>query len=283
MCWPPLRREVRRPLPAWPKIFHQKHATSSGWKMTWRKSKFPSSNRNSQKERTRTERHCTAQRVFSQSIPANGLLAQSLRASFRGKVKMETYLWTRVSSTNVQPPMVSQLNLNQCTFPLDHELCSFKKELKSIPHSTVGCPTADVEIDITGPSTEDMFLHKTGSLVCRIQVNNPSVDRIYWEDQNGHRMAGAILSPPKGKTGLFTLPLEITYDEWSSGIKRICVVEHANFFDRIEKEYERKIGKKKIFVSENLLHFRIISNGLIFFSFSQKNLLSVRLFSCCLQ
>lgn len=140
-----------------------------------------------------------------------------------------------------------------------------------------------MEIKITGPTTEDMFFHKKGTIVCEVTVNRPSVERIVWEDKDGNEMAGASLNPSKGKRGLIKLPLDLTYEEWSSGVVRVCVVEHSDIIDRIKEQYERKIGKFAVLFNEKLVHIITMTKGLIVLSFLQRNQCSALQFICCLQ
>ncbi len=89
-------------------------------------------------------------------------------------------------------------------------------------------------------------MNKKGTIVCQVKVNKPSVDKIFWEYQNGKTLVDASMNPPKGSKGTFSLPLDITYDEWSKGIKLDCIVEHADWVEPLKKPYEREIGKKNI-------------------------------------
>ena len=158
-----------------------------------------------------------------------------------------------------------------------------------------GCEVADAEVQITGPAMEDLFLNNKGTLVCKVKANRQSVTKTFWEDQDGNEMAGASKSPPAGRTGTFTLPLDITYDEWSSGIKRVCVVEHSNLLDSIKTTYERRIGKTTAIINSKLVLdimpscmyvqsvLESAAKSLIALSFLQKSQLSVLQCLCCRQ
>ncbi|XP_077353008.1 uncharacterized protein ighd [Festucalex cinctus] len=106
-------------------------------------------------------------------------------------------------------------------------------------------PEADVSMKITGPTMEEMFMHKKGTVICEVNINQPSVavQSISWENQDGKNMAGTLISPPTGQTGVFRTLLDITYDEWHDGIKRDCVVLRPDVPQPLKKSYERKIGK----------------------------------------
>nr|AGT99002.1 immunoglobulin M heavy chain [Lateolabrax japonicus] len=99
-----------------------------------------------------------------------------------------------------------------------------------------------VDIKITGPKLEDIFSNRKGTLECHVTANKPSVEKIFWEDHNGKEMADASMTPPKGSVGPFTLPLEISYDEWSKGVKRVCIVEHTEVIDPVKQLYQRRNG-----------------------------------------
>ncbi|XP_037647601.1 uncharacterized protein LOC119501350 [Sebastes umbrosus] len=107
---------------------------------------------------------------------------------------------------------------------------------------SVGCPKADVDVTIIEPKMEDMFLERKGTVICRVNINNPSVEEIFWENKKGDAVADSLISPPKGRTGIVDCPLEISYDEWSRGEKYVCIVVHTEFLERLKKPYERTIG-----------------------------------------
>lgn len=111
----------------------------------------------------------------------------------------------------------------------------------SSTHTTAECPEADADIVIVGPTMEDMFLKRKGKIDCRVQVNKPSIGRIWWEDQDGNEMVGSTLVKEKS---VQSLSLDISYDEWSQRIQRYCFVEHSAWMEPRKKLYERDIGKK---------------------------------------
>nr|QHO62363.1 immunoglobulin mu heavy chain [Siniperca knerii] len=117
---------------------------------------------------------------------------------------------------------------------------TFMNSSVTYKHTTPGNCEVDVDIKITGPTLADMFLNRKGTIVCQVKVNEPYVGRILWEDEKGNEMAGA--SKTFNDKGTFSLPLEITYDEWSKGIKRYCVVEHENLIEPLKELYERSFG-----------------------------------------
>ncbi|KAM7386696.1 hypothetical protein PAMA_009358 [Pampus argenteus] len=108
------------------------------------------------------------------------------------------------------------------------------------PPVGTGCPEADVDIKIIGPTMEDLFLKKKGIVKCQVKVNRPSVERVMWEDKDGNNMI-EVQDATKGSKDTIELPLDITYEEWSKGLTRFCIVEHSNLIDPLKKAYERRI------------------------------------------
>ncbi|XP_077411709.1 uncharacterized protein ighd [Vanacampus margaritifer] len=111
--------------------------------------------------------------------------------------------------------------------------------------SSEGFSEADVTMKITGPTMEEMFLQKRGTVTCEVNIKQSSVavQNISWESQDGKNMAGTSISPPAGQTGVFSTSLDITYDEWRKGIKRNCVVLRSDIGHQLKQSYERTIGK----------------------------------------
>lgn len=101
-------------------------------------------------------------------------------------------------------------------------------------------------ITIIAPTSEDLFLHRRGTVICQVTVKKPSVEKIYWENEKGVEMAASSKSLPNGSKTTLNVSLDITYDEWSQGIKCYCVVIHSNWLEPIKKHYERIPGKKTI-------------------------------------
>nr|AFN02400.1 immunoglobulin mu heavy chain [Rachycentron canadum] len=113
---------------------------------------------------------------------------------------------------------------------------------KCVP-GEIGCIVPDVNIDFEGPTLKDIFSKKKGTIKCHVTINKPSVDKVFWEDQWGNELSYTVDSS-NGKKVIVSL--DITYDEWSKGIKRFCVVEHSNFPEPIKKIYERHSGEHTV-------------------------------------
>lgn len=118
----------------------------------------------------------------------------------------------------------------------------YNKQLSNSHSTASGCLVADADIEIVGPTMEDMFLNNKGKIVCRVQENSPSVGQIWWEDQDGNEMVSSSGKLVHGRTT--SLSLDISYDEWSRGLQRYCIVEHSAWIEPAKKLYERNIGKK---------------------------------------
>lgn len=109
-------------------------------------------------------------------------------------------------------------------------------------HSTApGCPKGDVLVKIVEPTMKDIFIQRKGQLLCQVTVLKQSVTGIWWEDESGNKLVA--LSPTTNGKSIVTLPLDITYDEWSQGTKLFCFVEHSDWLEPLKERYERRSGK----------------------------------------
>uniref|UniRef100_A0A3Q3GIF1 Ig-like domain-containing protein n=1 Tax=Labrus bergylta TaxID=56723 RepID=A0A3Q3GIF1_9LABR len=117
-----------------------------------------------------------------------------------------------------------------------------------------------VDININGPSMDDLFSKGKGTMVCEVTVNKVSADKIYWTDEQGNDIAAASTTSSKGHKGKFSLPLEISFDDWSRGVKPFCNVAHSEYTDPIKKQLERNIGgltqRPSVFMLPPLEHTR---------------------------
>lgn len=96
---------------------------------------------------------------------------------------------------------------------------------------------------------KDIFSNRKGELFCQATVLKQSLTRIWWEDESGNVLV--TLNPVKNGKSVVTLPLDITFDEWSQGITRYCFVEHSEWLQPLKESYERHVGKD---VSIFILH-----------------------------
>uniref|UniRef100_A0AAX7T2H2 Ig-like domain-containing protein n=1 Tax=Astatotilapia calliptera TaxID=8154 RepID=A0AAX7T2H2_ASTCA len=113
---------------------------------------------------------------------------------------------------------------------------------KTVPYKVIptcpDCVTSNVKVEITGPATEDMLLHKKGTLTCRVTVQKDK-PQIMWEDENKEEIAS---KPMIEENGIYMSKLDITYDEWTRGVKRYCVVHHSDLLTPSREPYEREFG-----------------------------------------
>lgn len=115
-----------------------------------------------------------------------------------------------------------------------------------IPHSIDIPCRENVQIKIDGPLTAELFLNNKASLVCTVQIDEATPPKMWWEDGDRKELVGTTTEAVKVKKNQFSLTLDISYEEWSRGIKRYCVVEHSTLLEPMKKLYERNIGKKTV-------------------------------------
>uniref|UniRef100_A0A3P9C3W6 Ig-like domain-containing protein n=1 Tax=Maylandia zebra TaxID=106582 RepID=A0A3P9C3W6_9CICH len=115
---------------------------------------------------------------------------------------------------------------------------------KTVPYKVIptcpDCVTSNVKVEITGPATEDMLLDKKGTLTCRVTVQKDK-PQIMWEDENKEEIASKPMIEENGMT--YLSKLDITYDEWSRGVKRYCVVHHSDLLTPSREPYEREFAE----------------------------------------
>ena len=116
------------------------------------------------------------------------------------------------------------------------------------------CPDEYVDITIIGPTMEDMLVHKKGKLECHALENKKSIDKMYFTSEKGDEMLTSEKKLIDGNKKEHIISIDITYDEWSLGVKRICVVEHSETLDPLKKVYESDFGKKTILFEHESLN-----------------------------
>uniref|UniRef100_A0A665UP22 Ig-like domain-containing protein n=1 Tax=Echeneis naucrates TaxID=173247 RepID=A0A665UP22_ECHNA len=114
--------------------------------------------------------------------------------------------------------------------------------LNDLPHSTrITCEFQATGCDVKNAtythSSCDILLKKEGTIICKVNINNPSVQSLHWENEKGEELE-ALEKTANGK--LWTISHVVTYDEWSKGLVRYCVVGHTNFYEPLKERYERK-------------------------------------------
>ncbi|XP_075310763.1 immunoglobulin gamma-1 heavy chain-like [Odontesthes bonariensis] len=119
-----------------------------------------------------------------------------------------------------------------------------------------GCPTADVDVKIIDPKSEDMFLKGKGVLTCEVKVKRGKLDKIVWEDEKGKELVYVNKSE---SSSILKAELDISYGEWTSGIKRFCSVHHSSMLEPLKTSYERMSGtpeRPSVFMLPPLEHIR---------------------------
>uniref|UniRef100_A0A3Q4GJQ0 Ig-like domain-containing protein n=1 Tax=Neolamprologus brichardi TaxID=32507 RepID=A0A3Q4GJQ0_NEOBR len=101
--------------------------------------------------------------------------------------------------------------------------------------------SSDVMAQIFGPRTEDMLFKKKGTITCKVMAENKKLN-ITWEDEKGTDMATKPMTPVSGNRNSYKSELDITYDEWTMGLKRVCVVHHQDLIEPLRREYKREYG-----------------------------------------
>lgn len=154
---------------------------------------------------------------------------------------------------------------------------TFFPSLSSSAGSTApGCTYPDVLIRIIKPTMKDIFDNRKGELICEATVLKPSLTKIWWEDESSNVLVTSNIN--NGKS-IVTLPLDITYDEWSQGITRNCFVEHSEWLQPRKESYDRYAGKN---LSIFLLHLCRCSCLTIVSHFQEDRFCNRRCF-CCLR
>ncbi|CAI5675082.1 unnamed protein product [Oreochromis niloticus] len=103
------------------------------------------------------------------------------------------------------------------------------------------CSSSDVKAQIFDPTTKDMLLHKKGTITCKVMAENKKLN-ITWEDEKGIDMVSKPMTPIDGIRNAYKSELDITYDEWTRGVKRVCVVHHQDLIEPLRREFKREYG-----------------------------------------
>nr|AFH08745.1 immunoglobulin D heavy chain [Epinephelus coioides] len=124
-----------------------------------------------------------------------------------------------------------------------------------------GCMEADVEVMIIEPTMEDFVLNGKGDVICQVNINKPSVQKIFWETHDGKDIPDAVpVKPPAGHKGTYVALLPITFEEWRQGEKFICIVEHEDWIKPRKEIYKRTIGgppqRPSVFMLPPLEHIK---------------------------
>uniref|UniRef100_A0A668U7M8 Ig-like domain-containing protein n=1 Tax=Oreochromis aureus TaxID=47969 RepID=A0A668U7M8_OREAU len=104
-----------------------------------------------------------------------------------------------------------------------------------------GCVTSNVKVVIIGPTTEDMLVRKKGTITCAVTVQKDE-PQITWEDEKLGDIASNPVTKVKDNGNTYVSKLDITYDEWTRGVTRFCVVHHEDLIEPLREPYKRDFG-----------------------------------------
>lgn len=99
-----------------------------------------------------------------------------------------------------------------------------------------------VDVEIIPPSLASLFLNKTAKVVCKVTIHSKAKKlEIIWEDERGNALEK--IEKQNGQKSL-SLSLDIPYQTWAAGLKRICYVHHSLLLTPVERVYQEARGKK---------------------------------------
>uniref|UniRef100_A0A669E7F3 Ig-like domain-containing protein n=1 Tax=Oreochromis niloticus TaxID=8128 RepID=A0A669E7F3_ORENI len=104
-----------------------------------------------------------------------------------------------------------------------------------------GCVTSNVKVVISGPTTEDMLVRKKGTITCAVTVQKDE-PQITWEDEKLGDIASNPVTKVEDNGNTYVSKLDITYDEWTRGVTRFCVVHHEDLIEPLREPYKRDFG-----------------------------------------
>ncbi|XP_028267982.1 uncharacterized protein LOC114439964 [Parambassis ranga] len=104
---------------------------------------------------------------------------------------------------------------------------------------TGGCPMADVDVEIRGPNIKDLLLNDRSIVTCHVKVNKGQVNNVTWEDEKSKDLLG---SKQRKEKNTIEQDFDITYDEWTRGMVRYCVIHHENWVEPLKKVFKKSSG-----------------------------------------
>ncbi|PWA19246.1 hypothetical protein CCH79_00014548, partial [Gambusia affinis] len=103
---------------------------------------------------------------------------------------------------------------------------------------TEGCEE-DMDIKIISPTNKDIFLDGKATLICEVTEKKGGFEKIAWLDEKD---AELVSTKENIGSNVHRATIEITFDEWSKGVKRICEVHSTEWIDPVKREYKRNSG-----------------------------------------
>uniref|UniRef100_A0A3B5RAE9 Ig-like domain-containing protein n=1 Tax=Xiphophorus maculatus TaxID=8083 RepID=A0A3B5RAE9_XIPMA len=117
--------------------------------------------------------------------------------------------------------------------------CLFKGKGERNPvylNSTV----EDMDIRIIPPTNKDIFLDGKGTLICEVTEKKGGFEKVIWLDEDD---AEVVSTQEDIGSNVHRAKIEITFDEWSKGLKRVCEVHSTEWIDTVKREYQRYNGQ----------------------------------------
>uniref|UniRef100_A0A3B3W1I7 Ig-like domain-containing protein n=1 Tax=Poecilia latipinna TaxID=48699 RepID=A0A3B3W1I7_9TELE len=107
---------------------------------------------------------------------------------------------------------------------------------------TEGC-SEDMDIRIIPPTNKDIFLDGKGTLICEVTEKKAGFEKVVWLDEDDTEV---VSTQENRGSNVHLAKIEITFDEWSKGLTRVCEVHSTEWIDPVKKEYKRSNGKKTV-------------------------------------
>uniref|UniRef100_A0A3B3UZX4 Ig-like domain-containing protein n=1 Tax=Poecilia latipinna TaxID=48699 RepID=A0A3B3UZX4_9TELE len=111
---------------------------------------------------------------------------------------------------------------------------------REVPEVTEGC-SEDMDIRIIPPTNKDIFLDGKGTLICEVTEKKAGFEKVVWLDEDDTEV---VSTQENRGSNVHLAKIEITFDEWSKGLTRVCEVHSTEWIDPVKKEYKRSNGKK---------------------------------------
>uniref|UniRef100_A0A3B3WH43 Ig-like domain-containing protein n=1 Tax=Poecilia mexicana TaxID=48701 RepID=A0A3B3WH43_9TELE len=103
---------------------------------------------------------------------------------------------------------------------------------------TEGC-SEDMDIRIIPPTNKDIFLDGKGTLICEVTEKKAGFEKVVWLDEDDTEV---VSTQENRGSNVHLAKIEITFDEWSKGLTRVCEVHSTEWIDPVKKEYKRSNG-----------------------------------------
>uniref|UniRef100_A0A3B3UZW6 Ig-like domain-containing protein n=1 Tax=Poecilia latipinna TaxID=48699 RepID=A0A3B3UZW6_9TELE len=92
---------------------------------------------------------------------------------------------------------------------------------------------------IIPPTNKDIFLDGKGTLICEVTEKKAGFEKVVWLDEDDTEV---VSTQENRGSNVHLAKIEITFDEWSKGLTRVCEVHSTEWIDPVKKEYKRSNG-----------------------------------------